>query len=843
MKYLSKIKTGVVKYGWQEYVAVLVSAFLILTGLFILWISTMQIPDFKSIDERKIVESTKIYDKTGKTLLFDVHQDIARQSVHFEDISLYLKNATVAIEDSSFYQHYGIEPVSILRSVFVNIGAGSLKQGGSTITQQVIKNSLLTSEKAFSRKIKEAVLALKLERIMTKDEILDLYLNEMPYGGNIYGVEEASNRFFGISAKDLSLAQSAYIASITKAPTYYSPYRSHKKELDVRKNVVLDRMLELGFISKEEAAAAKKEVVAFLPIETGGIKAPHFVEFVKVYLENKYGAEEVQSGGLKVITTLDWNLEQKAEAIIAKYGEENQTKFNANNAGMVAIDPKTGQILAMVGSRDYFNIENEGNFNITIAHRQPGSAFKPFVYATAFSKGYTPETVLFDLKTQFDTNCSADGVPLNATTKPEDCYTPVNYDGQYIGPVSLRSALAQSRNIPAIKLLYLAGITDSISTAQRMGIRGLEDKNRYGLTLVLGGGEVTLLDMTSAYSVFANDGMRNPYSFILKVEDKNGNILESYEKQEQRVIPENISRQISSILSDKKARAPIYGDSSPLDIPGYDVAAKTGTTNDYKDAWILGYSPNITVGAWVGNNDNTPMEKKVAGFIVAPIWNEFMRDALLDLQTEQFKKPVTVNTDNLKPALKGFWQGGVQYFTDKISGKLATEYTPPETKITNVIPDIHSILYWVDKNNPLGEKPVNPESDPQFNLWEGAVKKWAEEKGLSNVSSIVIPKDVDNVHGPAFIPIITIVSPINRLYKSEETVSISVISQGRYPISQVDFFVNNNYLGSTKKVPFNFNFIPGDVPSISQTNEIRVVVYDNVFNKSEKTAPLNVSIN
>ena len=250
MKYLSKIKTGVVKYGWQEYVAVLVSAFLILTGLFILWISTMQIPDFKSIDERKIVESTKIYDKTGKTLLFDVHQDIARQSVHFEDISLYLKNATVAIEDSSFYQHYGIEPVSILRSVFVNIGAGSLKQGGSTITQQVIKNSVLTSDKAFSRKIKEAVLALKLERIMTKDEILDLYLNEMPYGGNIYGVEEASNRFFGISAKDLSLAQSAYIASITKAPTYYSPYRSHKKELDVRKNVVLDRMLELGFISK-----------------------------------------------------------------------------------------------------------------------------------------------------------------------------------------------------------------------------------------------------------------------------------------------------------------------------------------------------------------------------------------------------------------------------------------------------------------------------------------------------------------------------------------------------------------------------------------------------------------
>lgn len=836
-------RKNLAKYGWQEYLAVLASAFLILSGIIILWISSLRIPDFKSIEEREVAESTKIYDRTGKTLLFDVHQDITRQSVPFEDISLYVKNATVAIEDSSFYQHYGIEPMSILRSILVNIGAGSLKQGGSTITQQVIKNSLLTSEKAFSRKIKEIILALKLERMMTKEEILNLYLNEAPYGGNIYGVEEASKRFFGISAKDVSLAQAAYLAAIPKAPTYYSPYRKNKKELDKRKDLVLDRMLELKFVSQEEVNAAKKEAVIFLPPETGSIKAPHFVEFVKYYLENKYGKEEILSKGLKVITTLDWELEEKAEEIIKKYGEENQKKFNANNAGLVAIDPKTGQILTMVGSRDYFDSENEGNFNITIAHRQPGSAFKPFVYATAFNKGYTPETVLFDLKTQFDTNCSADGTPLSATASTTDCYTPVNYDGKHVGPISLRNALAQSRNIPAIKLLYLAGIKDSINTAQKMGIRGLDDPGRYGLTLVLGGGEVSLLDITSAYSVFANDGIRNPYSFILKVEDKDGNVLEEYARHDTRAIPEKTAREISSILSDRVARTPIYGPSSPLDFPGYDVAAKTGTTNDYRDAWIIGYAPNLAVGVWAGNNDNTPMEKKVAGFIVAPIWNDFLKQALPKMPLERFKKPTAVSVDNLKPVMKGFWQGGIQYFTDKISGKLATEYTPEETKKTNVIQDVHSILYWIDKSNPLGDKPALPEIDPQFNLWEPPVREWAKENGLLNPSPNPIPKETDDVHGPAYSPVVNITLPPDKIYNDNEKIAVTVSSQGRFPISQVDFFVNNNFLGSVKKAPFMWNVLLQDIQNLSSNNEIRVVVHDSVLNKSEKTVYFKAIVN
>ncbi|MBI5140351.1 MAG: penicillin-binding protein [Candidatus Vogelbacteria bacterium] len=845
MKLIKKLKKGLSRYNWQECLAFLASGILVLSGVIILWISTLQIPDFKSIDERKVAESTKIYDRTGNVLLFDIHQDVTRESILFENISLYVKNATVAIEDSSFYQHYGIEPISILRSVLVNLGAGSLKQGGSTITQQVIKNSLLTSEKAFSRKIKEVILALKLERIMTKEEILTLYLNEAPYGGNIYGVEEASKRFFGISAKDVSLAQSAYLAAIPKAPTYYSPYRSHKKELDTRKNVVLDRMLELNFISKDEADAAKKEIVTFLPLETNEIRAPHFVEFVKVYLENKYGEEEVLSGGLKVTTTLDWTLEQKAEEIIKRYAEDNKKKFNANNAGMIAIDPKTGQILVMVGSRDYFDTENEGNFNITIAHRQPGSAFKPFVYATAFNKGYTPNTVLFDLKTQFDTNCSPEGKPLDPEAKEEEtCYTPENYDGKYLGPITLRNALAQSRNIPAIKTLYLAGIKDSIATAQKMGIKGLDDPSRYGLTLVLGGGEVSLLDLTSAYSVFANDGIRNPYSFILKVEDKDGNILDEYKDSSQRVISEKVSREISSILSDKVARTPLYGASSPLDFPGYDVAAKTGTTNDYRDAWIMGYSPNLALGVWAGNNDNTPMEKKVAGFIVAPMWNDFLKEALPKMPIERFKKPIVDSEDNIKPVLKGLWQGGVQYFTDKISGNLATEYTPPETKKVNVIPEIHSILYWLDKNNPMGEKPTLTETDPQFKLWETPIMNWVKEQGLGNLSTFNMPKETDNIHGPMYSPTVIITSPAgNKTYDENEKISTSVIAQGKFPIAQVDFFVNNNYLGGTKKAPFVFNFVPKEIQNISETNEIRVVVYDSVFNKSEKTTPFIVTIN
>ena len=831
--------------SFGNLIRILAILFLFVSGVIIVWISSMQIPDFKGLEQRKVSQSTKIYDRTGKILLYDIHQGVTRKVVSYGDISPYLRNATVAIEDSDFYNHHGIKFESMIRSALVNLESGSLKQGGSTITQQVIKNALLTSEKQFSRKIKEIILALKLERVMTKEEILTLYLNEIPYGGSIYGAEDASQKFFGKRAKDISIAQATYMASIPRAPSFYSPYGNNKAKLDERKNLVLNRMLELGFINKDEWNVAKKEVVTFNPLESTGIKAPHFTEFVKSYLEERYGQDYIETKGLKITTTLDWNFEQKAEEIVKKYVDINKIKFNANNAGMIAIDPKTGQVLVMVGSRDYFDTANEGNFNVTIAHRQPGSSFKPFVYATAFNKGYLPETQLLDVQTQFQTTCSPEGKPLTPATKESECYMPGNYDGKYRGPISLRDALAQSINIPAIKLLYLVGLTDSIQTARNMGVRGLDDPMRYGLTLVLGGGEVSLLDMTSAYGVFADDGIRNPYQIILKIEDSNGNIIEEPKPEPTRVLPTNTAREINDILADSKARAPLFGENnSPLDIPGKQIAVKTGTTNDYKDAWVVGYTPNLTLGVWAGNNDNTAMEKKTSGYIAVPMWSEFLRFAVATgtPSSEKFIKPDPAPT-NINPVLRGFWQGGMSYDIDNISGKLATNYTPDNTRETKVVRQVHTILYWIDRNNPTGSAPINPSNDPQFTLWETSVRKWANENNIIDETLNVIPKQQDDIHGPGLWPIITIINP-NSIdsYNSNSPITIKIQNTGRFPLSQVDYFINNIYLGSSRVTPFNYSFTPSDIQGISDVNQIRAVGYDSVQNKSETETTLHLSI-
>jgi len=497
--------------GWartfiKEVFLVFVTLGFFIGGLSFLWVASIDIPDFSSFDTRKVSESTKIYDRTGKVLLYDIHADTKRTVVSFDSISRYIKNATVAIEDAEFYGHIGVRPIATLRAVFIQPLRGKGVQGGSTITQQVVKNTLLTSERTISRKLKEWVLAIKIEQVLSKEDILELYLNEAPYGGNIYGIEEASMSFFGKPSDDVTLAQAAYLAALPQAPTFYSPYGNNTDALIDRKNLVLSRMLELNYITKEEYSSALQEEVDFLPQETFGIKAPHFVIWVRQYLEERYGRDVVENSGLKVTTTLDYGLQQKAEEIVAKHGEENEIKFNAHNAGMIGIDPKTGGVLVMVGSRDYFNTEAEGNFNVTLAHRQPGSSFKPFVYATALMKGYTPDTVVFDLETQFQTTCDVEGKPLSSKIHPDECYTPTNYDDVYRGPVTLRNALAQSLNIPAIKTLYLAGIRDSLAVASKMGITSLGEQDKYGLTLVLGGGEISLLEATSAYSVFANDG-------------------------------------------------------------------------------------------------------------------------------------------------------------------------------------------------------------------------------------------------------------------------------------------------------------------------------------------------
>lgn len=691
-----------VRKHWQALLTWGAGAAFLLLGLFVLWAATLQVPDLGSIQSRKVQQSTKLYDRTGTVMLYNLNGDAQRTVVPIAQISPNIQNATVAIEDPNFYEHPGIEITAIARAILVDIFTFSASQGGSTITQQVVKNTLLTNVKSIPRKLEEWILALKLERAATKQQILELYLNQSPYGGNVYGVEQASETFFGKHASDVDVAEAAYLAAVLPAPSRYSPYGTHKNELDARKNLVLEKMLEHGYLTQEEFDAAKKEVVTFVAQRKNSIVAPHFVFYVQQYLEDKYGEDAIEHGGWTVTTSLDADLQQKAEEIVQAHAATNEANFKATNTGMIALDPTNGQILVMVGSRNYFDTKIGGNFNVTLAQRQPGSAFKPFVYAEAFEKGYTPDTIVFDLQTQFSTACAASDVAND--TPP--CYSPDNYDGKFRGPMTLRDALAQSINVPAIKALYLAGIGDSLALAKSLGISTLGSANQYGLTLVLGGGEVTLLDMTSAYGAFAQDGTKYPVTSILKITDANGNVIEDNTQQAgTQVLPTQVAQEINDILSDPVAKAPL-GENNLLVFPGHDVAVKTGTTNDYKDAWTIGYTPNLVVGMWVGNNDNTSMVKKVSGFIVGPMWHEFVDYAINKLPVQSFTRS-EVDESTLKPVLQGSWQ---------VLGSDGA---------------YHDILYWVDKNNPLGPPPANPASDPQYHYWDIPVQNWMARYGFT----------------------------------------------------------------------------------------------------------------
>ncbi|HRH26371.1 MAG TPA: transglycosylase domain-containing protein [Candidatus Paceibacterota bacterium] len=704
------------RVSWKNLIFIGLSVMAIGAGLCFLWLSTLTLPNIESFNERRIGVSTKIYDNTGKIVLFDLNQNTRRTVVKNEEISKFVKDATIAIEDENFYNHHGIEPLSILRAVFVNIINLGYEQGGSTITQQVVKNALLTTDKKISRKVKEWFLAPNLERIMSKDEILNIYLNENPYGSNIYGIEEASQAFFGKTALSVSLAEAAYLAALPQAPTYYSPYGNHKEDLDSRKNLVLSQMKKLGMITEKEFESAKAEEVVFSPQQYVSIKAPHFVMYVKEQLEETYGAEALATMGLNVVTTLDYEMQQEAERIVKEWALKNDKNVNAENSGLIAIDPRTGAILSMVGSRDYFDPAIDGNFNITTAQRQPGSTIKPFIYASAFLKGYEPETVVFDLPTEFSANCSPQSVPAtpNAT-----CYSPENYDLVYQGPISLRSGLAQSKNVVSVKTLYLAGIKDSIRVARDMGLTTLSQNADYGLTLVLGGGEVTLLDLVSGYSVFANEGVRHEKFAIQKITDKLGNTLEEHELEEKRVLPENIALKISDILSDNNARLPSFSPTSPLYFPGRSVAAKTGTTNDYRDVWTVGYVPSLAVGVWAGNNNNEPIGKRVAGAVISPMWHEFMEKMFEKIPDEPFKKPIPTDPGELKPVIAGQWMVPV---TNQAP---IFDMDPNIQPLQNGSYQIHEILHYVDKNDPLGPAPQNPAADSQYYNWEYPVQIWA----------------------------------------------------------------------------------------------------------------------
>ena len=610
--------------------------FLALSGIFILgcfvflFLIIRDFPRPEVFAETSMSQNTNIYDRTGEVLLSSIYGEEKRKYVKLEDIPDVLKEAIISTEDANFYNHIGIDFTGILRAIKINLKTFSLSQGASTLDQQLIRSTFLSKEKTADRKIKEIILALELDRRYEKDQILEWYINQVPFGINIYGAEEAANTYFKKSLKDISLEEAATLAAIVQLPSYYSPYSNHLEDLFERKDYVLNRMAAENYITEEEATLAQEKEIVFN--QKPKTKASHFVTYVKQQLVEMYGNDFLETKGLKIYTSLDYTLQEKAEEIVKTRVEENSYLYDTYNASLVAMDPETGEILTMIGSADPFKDPYPENcdpsstckfvpsFNVaTLGNRQPGSSFKPFAYAEAFIKGYGPDTTL--VKDEYTNFGSYGGVD----------YTPQNYDGRYRGWLTLRSALNQSLNIPAVKvILNLAGIDDTVKLATKMGITTLnQTPNYYGPALVLGGGEVHLLDMTSAYSVFSNGGYKVPPVSILKIEDANGNLLYSNTNTPRKVISTEVAETMMNVLSDNAARAPMFGWNSLLYIPSYKVAVKTGTTQDFVDGWTMGTCDLVTVGVWAGNNDNSPMKNNALGTSVAgPIWNEFITYAI-----------------------------------------------------------------------------------------------------------------------------------------------------------------------------------------------------------------------
>lgn len=644
------------------------SLLLILGFVFLFVFYAKDLPRPEKFTEKQVIQSTKIYDRSGQVLLYEIYGEEKRTIISLDKVPEYLKQAVIATEDANFYHHFGIDLRGIVRSVLINLRIKEPVYGGSTIPQQLIRSTFFSTEKTAERKIREIILAIELDRRYSKDQILEWYLNQIPFGSNCYGVEAASLTYFGKSVSDISISEAALLAALIQAPSRLSPYGQNKDELLTRKDYVLSRMAAEHFLTGEEAETSKKEEIEFIekPIE---IKAPYFTLWIKQIITEEYGDDFLRREGLKIYTSLDWDIQQIAERV-TKEGVERNKFYNAYNAGLVAINPKNGEVLALtVGTGDYYAesfpencIEGETclfepKFNVVLGTkkspgRQPGSSFKPFVYATAFKQGYTSTTTVLDEPTDF-------GVWGDKE------YTPLNYDEKFRGWVSLRQALSQSLNVPSIKTLYLAGsdqkieslgindfrglegilskgLEKSIQTAQDLGITTLDKPlSSYGPAIVLGGGEVNLLEITSAYGVFANYGLKIPPVNILRIEDSKGNIVYENKKEPKRVLSSEVAKLISDILSDNAARTPMFGPRSHLYFDNYQVAAKTGTTDDFRDCWTIGYTPTMAVGVWTGNNNNESMiRKQPAATVAGPIFHSFLEEVLPKFPKEDFEKPI-----------------------------------------------------------------------------------------------------------------------------------------------------------------------------------------------------------
>lgn len=812
-------------------------------------ILSIGLPDVTDLDNVDIAESTEIFDREGN-LLYTVHGEENREYIELEDISQNLINATISVEDADFWNHQGFDVLALGKVAlheFFGIGA---QRGGSTITQQYIKNTYLTAERSYVRKAKELILALRLERAFDKNEIIELYLNRIPYGNNAYGIQKAAEIYFDKDAADLTLAESAILASLPQAPSRYNPFGDHRyshllkeftpAELENRKitsetdleteeysrgvigahidlgagqkiyipgrsDLVLRSMEEQGYITRDQWKAALNEMQS---IEFNNyredIAHPHFVLWIKQILEEKYGKDVVERGGLKVYTTLDEDLQDHAEKVALEYGTSNETRYGTNNVSILSINAKTGEILAMVGSRDYFDEDIDGNVNVVFRPRQPGSSFKPIAYAQAFYNGYGPGSVIYDVPTRIGNN------------------RPLNYDGQWKGQMSIRQALGQSRNIPAIKAYFLAGEQGPIiELAEKMGITTLNPNHSYGYPLSLGAGEVPLAEMVTAYGTFANNGKRPELTPILKVENSNGDILEEWQKKEfEEVMDPQVAYLINDILSDKGA-----GVGPRLFVSGQINAAKTGTStkenkNDAggasvrpSDAWTIGYTPTIVTGVWTGNTDGTGLGYNANGYDTAgPIFNSVMTKALQNRAPEPFPEPqgikhVQISTasgklpsantpaEYLKTEIFASFAVPTEkeslFFEveiDKVSGLLATEFTPEAAKETVVYQNFAPIADMLN--------------------WAAEIRSYYADKN-EDKNGIIIgvpPTEYDNVHTAETAlkaPSIVITSPQAQSGLTSGNNRIAVEINAENGVEIVEFYLDSDKKFFTSTAPYD----------------------------------------
>lgn len=819
---------------WAAQIIFLLFSLGVLAVSILFYSLSTQLPDPGKLQEREIAQSTKIFDRNNQ-LLYEVHGDIQRTLVPFEEMPKYLKDAVITTEDRDFYQHHGFDVKRFTKAMINNIlNRDIYGEGASTITQQLVKNTILSSEKTYTRKIKELILSIEIEQQLSKDQILQIYLNEIPFGSTAYGVQAASEIYFDKNVQDLTIAESAVLAAIIQAPSYYSPYGNHTDELSTRHHWILNQMHELGYIDEQELDEALNEQIEFKRRQEN-INAPHFVFYVLEQLEKEYTQQEIEEGGLTIVTTLDLEKQNKAQEIVTAGAERNTSAYNASNASLVSIDPKTGQIIAMVGSKNYWDTDNDGNVNVATAKRQPGSSFKPFVYAIAFMDKWFPGSTLYDLKTDFGGG-----------------YAPENYDKSNHGPVTIRYALQNSLNITAVKMLALVGLEKTIKIANDMGIESLNDPDRYGLSLVLGGGEVKLVELTNAYATLANKGKYNPVTSILKITDSQGQIIEEWTEEQKNanqkeIFSEQVAYLITNVLSDNASRTPSFGSNSDLYLGDRPVAAKTGTTDEYRDGWTLGYTPSLVTGVWAGNNDNTPMYNGPGIFVAAPIWNEYMRYALEGTEIEQFEKPdgiINVTVDkysNLKPVqgsptnsdIGASWhvpsdypQGVTTYRVCKSNGKLADNDVPEDLTEEKVYRIVHS------------EMPDEPN-------WEKPVQGWAAQAGLSS------PPPEEKCTIEEIKPTIIITSPgDNSTINSILNISANVNAPSG--IKSVEFYLDGSSIGQVSSEPYAITYDVSNQSSgqhfisVNLTDNSNFTASDsiniNISNTPDTTAP-NLSIN